>query len=221
MVGPRQRSRHCLVGAVREMAAIRQRRGETGRQRDAHRQSACIEDCRQAGQQADVVDVGRRRGTQAIGPVVTERERVERHCGVDRTLKQGGVERQQSVAGGGGAFRKHHQTRTGVQCRMHFAPGVVRRLAAAAFDEHGVVAAAEPADQRPLRDIALGDEARRQQGVEDEDIDEGNVVADQQAVPDAVQAAASRFDMDAEQRQQLPRPDASQSLPHDAADQGK
>jgi hypothetical protein len=66
----------------------------------------------------------------------------------------------------------------------------------------------QPADQGPLSDIALGDEGGRQQGVDDENVDEGYVVADQQSALHAGEdVGARRFDANAPAAQELARPD--------------
>lgn len=191
--------------------------GEAGGEGDAGDQPRRAQHGQHATHQADVVDVGRRPAAQAIDPVVAQAEGMHRHRGVDRALEQGAVKGQQAVAGSGGAFRKHHQALAGTKSGQHVPLGVVGRLAAAAFDEYRVVVAAEPADQRPACHIALGDEARRQQGVEDNDINEGNMVTDQQALLDPAQAVPDGFDADAEQRQQVARPGTFQALPQGLA----
>ena len=49
-----------MVGVMGKVAAIRQRRRKAGHQRDPRDQPVGPQDARQAVQQADVVDVGRR-----------------------------------------------------------------------------------------------------------------------------------------------------------------
>ena len=105
---------------------------------------------------------------------------------------------------------KDRQPLTGGERLQHLAVRLMGGLAAAALDEHGAGALAEPADQRPLPDIALGDKSGRQQRIDDEDVDEGNMVGGQQSAFDAGQFAPA-IDPDAEQRQQLARPGAGQA----------
>ncbi len=84
-----QRRSHGVVGAVGQVSALRQRRGEAFRQRDAGDQSAGLQHGHHAAHQADVVDIGRRCGVQAVGAVIAQADRVHRHRGVDGTLEQG------------------------------------------------------------------------------------------------------------------------------------
>jgi hypothetical protein len=70
----------------------------------------------------------------------------------------------------------------------------------------------EPADQWPLRDFALGHEGGRGQGVDDEDVDEGYVIPDQQAVLDARKVIDVGFDADPQEPYQLPGPHLFQAL---------
>jgi len=55
-----------------------------------------------------------------------------------------------------------------------------RMSAAAAAQKDRVVLGRQPANQRPVPDLFLGDEGCRKHGVDDADIDPGNVVGDQQ-----------------------------------------
>jgi hypothetical protein len=102
--------------------------------------------------------------------------------------------------------------RPGFQRLQHVLVGQVGGLAATAFDEHRVCAPGQPADQGPLSDLALCDEGGGQQGVDDENVDEGYMVADQQSALHAGEEGARRFDTDAQQPDQLVRPDLFQSL---------
>ncbi len=58
--GARQRCRDRMVRAMSKVAAVRQRRVETRRQRDLRDQRAELQDAQQAVHQAYVIDVGRR-----------------------------------------------------------------------------------------------------------------------------------------------------------------
>ena len=199
------------MGAVGKMTAIGQWWDETGRQVHSGDQSAGLENARQAVDQVDIANVGGCLRACPAGIVVAQRNRMYRHGSVDGALEQRTMERQQRVARGGGAFGKDGQTQTGVEGMAHLLVGVVGRLAAAAFDEHGIGLATEPADQWPLPDLALGYEGAGKQGVDDENVDERDVVAHQQAAFDAGQAIAG-FDPDAQYSKKLPRPDSFELL---------
>ncbi len=108
----------------------------------------------------------------------------------------------------------------GTERRQHLLLRYMGRLAAAALDEHGTGTARKPADQRPPRDVALGDEGGGQHGVDEEDIEKGNVVADQKATVDLGQVTHC-FNSDSEQGQQLSRPGALQALAPRLAEQGE
>jgi len=87
-------------------------------------------------------------------------------------------------------------------------PGVA---AATATQEYRVVLRGEPADQRPMPHLFLGNEGRRQDRVDDVDVDPGNVVGDDQGARYGMRQIG--LDLDAQRIEQRDRPTRFQPPP--------
>src|SRR6185437_12994339 len=112
----------------------------------------------------------------AIEPYVSDRDRLhgERSVGPDIVgdAEEGALEGQCAVAVAGRAFGKEDEIVAPVE---PVANGValVMRAAHPAIDEDGALQLGEPADERPARDIGLGDEGRLEQRSQNLDVEEG------------------------------------------------
>src|SRR3546814_5776223 len=76
--------------------------------------------------------------------------------------------------------------------------GLEMRGARLAVDEDRALQLRELAEERPLRDLRLGDERPRNEGAVDRDVEIGGMVGDEQRRPCA-RAAAEHLEADAEQ----------------------
>ena len=66
--------------------------------------------------------------------------------------------------------------------------------ATAAAQENRIVARCQPADQRPVPDLLLGNEGGGQGGIEDEDVDPGNMIGDDQCAGHGMPQVGVEFD---------------------------
>jgi hypothetical protein len=119
------------------------------------------------------------------------------------------MKRQHTITGGAGALGKNGDTVPRAECIAHHAQHAIGGPAAAAFDKESAIEATQPADQGPSGDIVLADEAGREDGIDDKDVDEGNMVANQQSVG---RCRSLKLDPNAKQAQELMLPDALEAL---------
>lgn len=128
----------------------------------------------------NIAIVARRQTAFAIQFPVRDSRRQDRPTGGQRRLQQRGVKMQQAAAISRRAFGKERDHPALSQMPGNFFvddPGVP---ATAATQEDGVASRRQPAKQRPASDLFLGDEDRRDRRIDDENVNPGNVIGDQQ-----------------------------------------
>jgi len=128
----------------------------------------------------DIAVVTRRETALAIGFPVGNRQRQHRPAGRQRRLQQRGMKMQQAVAIGRRSFREY-----GNMLALRQQPGDLGIddagvTATSPAQENGIVSHCKRADDRPVPDLFLGDECRRQHGVDHQDVQPGNMVGNQQ-----------------------------------------
>jgi len=111
---------------------------------------------------------------------------------------------QQGLAVGRRALGKNRDMLAARQKRGDLPVDYPRMPPAAAAQEDRVVLCRQPADQRPAPDLFLGNEGRRQHGVDHVDVDPGNVVGDQQCAGHDMGQVG--LDLDSEGIEQRGRP---------------
>ena len=153
--------------------------------------------------------VGRCAGASAIRCMVGDGDRLDGMAGFDGRLQQCRMEVQYMAAVGGGAFRENRDVAAGVEQCGDFRIDDFRMATAASAQEHGFVLRREPSDDRPGADFRLRDEGRWAQGVDDENVEPGNVVGDEHAA--GLDGCAGGVHFDTEQRKQLRGPALPQS----------
>jgi len=87
------------------------------------------------------------------------------------------VEKQHLSAIGAGALGKHQQ-RTATAKALGYPPGEQQSIPRTATDEQGARALRQPAGQRPLANLRLGQERQRRQLPEQGDIGPGDMIGD-------------------------------------------
>lgn len=196
--------------------------GKRLRNIEQHDHPALAEDAPQRRQKLRISGVARRIAVRAIAAAVVNRHRLDMTLRIDHRLQQRAVERQQHAAVAGLAFRKDRDDVTRCQRRAKVTADPMRVAATAPLDEQRADAGDQSADQRPVREIRLGDEARRLDGVDDEYIEPRRMVGDDQ---DVAAEPARRPSVDtqlgAEDRQQRGAPAAYQRLAARRSDQRK
>ena len=115
----------------------------------------------------------------AIG--IAQCQRNQGGAGIDGRLEQRGMKAPDGQAVAGGALGIDANDGTGLQRRHDGGIHMPRGAAPAAFDEQRSDASAQPAHQRPLANLRLGDKNGRMAGQHDEDVQPGNVIGDQHA----------------------------------------
>jgi len=118
-----------------------------------------------------LADVSRRIVVAAIGSAITNRDRLQVSLRVDDRLQKRGVKRQHLGTVGRRSLWKNGD---GVAGSEHFARvpvDSVRVAAPTAFEEERPGAYDEMAEQGPVPELGLGDEARRSQAVQHEHIE--------------------------------------------------
>lgn len=151
-----------------------------------------------------VADVGRGQRAPAVGRLVRQRHGLDRPHRLDRRLQQRGVEAEQVRAVGGRTLGEDGDILAGAEQRIDLGIDDLGVAAAAAAQEDRVGLRREPADERPGADLGLGDESHGPRRVEDEDVDPGDVVGDDQAA--RLDAAERCVEADVELLEQAPRP---------------
>jgi hypothetical protein len=181
------------------VAAVTDRRD--GRQEgDAHLQARGRGNRAQALPEAGFADIGGGGRRPASGIDIAQGNRHDAGAGIECGLQQRSVEGQHAVAEAGRAFREHGDTAAAAEHFGDVLLGLAGSGTRTTGKEYRLGAAAQPADQRPGAHIVLGDEGRRCEGVDGEDVEPGNVVRYQQAFP---WHRTERQQADAEGRQEL------------------
>eukprot|EP01036_Dinobryon_divergens_P047173 gene47172-63194_t len=183
--------------------------GMGGQHMDVHAQALGASHAPQAAHQGHVVDVRRRQADRLAGLGVAQQQRLHRRFTGDRGLQQVGVEMQQPVPGAGGAFREDRQRLAPQQRGIHLVHHAHRVALALALDEQRAGALDQPAQQRPVQHVRLGDETRmRRRGLERQDVQPGDVVGDEQRGPRPRLAMHLHLQAQALQRGNAEPPDA-------------
>jgi hypothetical protein len=100
--------------------------------------------------------------------------------GAQRRLQQGGMEMQQTPPIRRRTLGKDGDMAPLVEQGCDFLIDDFCVTAATAAQKNRIVLRRQPANQRPVPDLSLGYEGRRQGGIDDVDIDPRNVVGDDQ-----------------------------------------
>lgn len=113
--------------------------------------------------------------------VVGDRQRQYRAAGFNGRLQQGGMKSEQMGSVSGRAFGENGDVPARIEQRVNLGIDHLCMAATAAAQEDRVVPCRQPADEGPVADFGFGDKRRRTQRVDDEDVEPGNVVGDDQA----------------------------------------
>ena len=135
-------------------------------------------------QEARLADVGRRVAVPVARRAIADRDRLDVTLGVDDRLQQRAVERQQRRCRRSSCPRERSRPRRRVRARRpRCAIDRCACRAAASRSMNSVPDAGDqPPDDRPAPQLGLGDEPRRLQRVQHEDVEPRNVVGDDQQV---------------------------------------
>ncbi|MNT25484.1 hypothetical protein D3C72_1610030 [compost metagenome] len=148
-----------------------------------------------------------------------QRHGLDFHGRRTRRFEQAGVERKQVEAFGRRTFREQPHRVAQLEAGLHGLAHGVHRVALAAFNEERARPRHQPADHGPFTDLALGHEGRGARGIQDEDIDPGDVVGHQQ-YRTAHARVALEGHLHTTGRHQRARPRAVQPGPASRADEG-
>jgi hypothetical protein len=204
------------------MAPLPPVRGERRCQVEQHDHPALAEDAPQRSQKFRVSGIAGRITVRTIAAAVANRHRLDLTAGIDHRLEQRAMKRQQYATVAGRAGRKDRDHVARCQCRANVTAEPMRIAAPATLDEQRADAGDQSTEQRPVREIRLGDEARRLDGVDDEYIEPRNMVGDDQHVADEpARRPSSDTQLGAEDRQQRGAPAAYQCLAARRSDQRK
>jgi hypothetical protein len=124
-----------------------------------------------------------------------------RAAGFDCGLQQRSVKAEKLRAIGRRAFGKDRYILAGVKQRIDLGVDDFRVLPATASQEDRIGPCRQPADQRPVAYLRLGDEGHRTRGIDGEDIEPRNVIGDDQAA--GLDAGQGRVEFDAEDVEQV------------------
>ena len=207
--------RACWASSLRPPAASTVRGGHAS---TPACQPAGRQDGLQALPQAGLPHVGGSGAAPAVAVMVGEGQGNDGASGLDGRLQQGAVEVQQAAAVGGGAFREEGHHVAPAQDGADFLVDDPGMAAAAAAQENGVGARREPADDGPLPHFGLGDEGGRLGGVDQIDVQPGDMIGHQQAARG--QTLQLGLQVHAEDVEQLLRPGLLQAQAPFRADQG-
>ena len=122
--------------------------------------------------------VGRVR--RVVRRLVGQRRHVRRRAASHGGSEERGMERQHAAAVAGRALREHHHAAACVEAPLEDRQHAQQIALARAVDEHRADGAAQPAEQRPARDVGLRDEGRAQRRAEHDRVEVAQVVRDQQ-----------------------------------------
>ena len=128
------------------------------------------------GQQAVVIDVADVCGALALRVEITDQHRLDGRRGDHRGLQQIGVERQHGVALAGGALGEKRHPIALLEGGRNLVDHPQRIFARGAFNEQSAGGSGHGADEWPAMDFGLGDKAGVAHGVQDQDVEPGNVV---------------------------------------------
>jgi len=128
----------------------------------------------------DIAIVARRQAALPVRFPVGNPHWQNRPPGGQRRLDQRRMKMQQGLPVGRRALGKNRDMLAARKKRGDLPVDDPRMPPAATAQEDRVVLRRQPADQRPAPDLFLGNEGRRQHGVDHVDVDPGNVVGDQQ-----------------------------------------
>ena len=149
---------------------------------------------------ADRLGRVRRAGRRFVG----QRRDVRRQPGACRGREQRRAERQHAAAVAGRAFGEDHHAVSRAQALVEDRQHAQQVALARAVEEDGPERAAEPADQRPRRDLGLRDEGRAHGRPEHDHVEVAQVVRDQEERPP--RRRAGRLDAEADDACGHPRP---------------
>ncbi len=127
-------------------------------------------------------------GRYAADADIGQRQRLNRDAGMVRLVAervmhrsdQRGAERQNPVAVTRRAFRKQHHGVAVAQAVAHLAGDFTGLLASLALDEYRALQLGEPSEQRPARDLVLGDKHHWCDRGDDDDVEPRDVVGQDQ-----------------------------------------
>jgi len=127
--------------------------------------------------------------------------------GFDCRFKQIGVKRQYSASRGGGPFREKSHALAVVNTRDQTGINASHIALAAACNKNRTGLVTQPSDQGPVSDIGFGDEAAGVHAIDDEDIQPGYVIADNERRRGRNRLRRIiQYQSDATNRNQLARP---------------
>lgn len=118
--------------------------------------------------------------SRAVG--VTQDDGRDGRSGVNGALKEGAMEGQDVMAVAGRSLGEHGNQASFLQMSNQIFSGRLGGAAGTAFDENRIRVRTQPADQRPGAHVVFGDEGGRGQGIDGEDVEEGDVVGDNHAL---------------------------------------
>ena len=122
--------------------------------------------------------VGRVR--RVVRRLVGQRRHVRRRAASHGGSEERGTERQHAAAVAGRALREHDHAAARSESPLEDRQHAQQIALARAVDEHRADGAAQPAEQRPARDVGLRDEGRAQRRAEHDRVEVAQVVRDQQ-----------------------------------------
>lgn len=117
---------------------------------------------------------------RVVRRLVGQRRDVRGHAAPGGGGEQRRAEGQDAAAVAGRSFRKHHHAAARSEALLEDRQHAQQVALARAVDEDRADGAAEPADERPSRDVGLGDEGRAQRCAEHDHVEVAQVVRDQQ-----------------------------------------
>lgn len=196
---------------LRELAPVFPERIDGGRRAQPNGQRAAGENRREALHQRRLAGKRRRQAALSLRVVVRQRQRQHGASGLDRRLQQRRVKAQEVGAVGRRPLGEDRHINAAAEQRVDLSIDHLGVAAAAAAQENGVVARGEPADKRPAADLCLGDEGRRAQRVDHEDIEPGDMVGDDQTARRRV--VRLRVEANAQDVENLLRPALLEACP--------
>jgi len=144
----------------------------------------------------DIAVVTRRQAALPIDFPVGKRHRQDRPPRRQRRLDQGGMKMQQTPAIGRRSFGKNGDVLAFVEKLGDLLIDHLGVTATAAPQKHRIVLRRQPADQRPVAHLFLRYEGRRQDGVDDIDVDPRDVIGDEQGTGNGMRQVS--LDVDAQ-----------------------
>jgi len=177
------------------------------REGHVHDRLARADDEPQGLRERQVAHVGRGAKRGAVRMLVAHRGRIDARAVGHGGLEERAVEFQEPVALARGALREEPDALALCERVVHQRVDARGVVAARAADEDRPRFLRQPARQRPVADLALGDEARVAQRGDGEDVRPGDVVGgDHRAVAAVRRRAALAADADRQDPQEVLRP---------------